>query len=65
MFPMTLADVKEKAKKLNINAGKMSKTELVRAIQIKEGNSACFQSEIAPVCGLLNCLWRKDCVPKN
>ena len=38
-------------------------TELIRAIQIAEQNSPCFQSEIASVCGIDGCLWRdQGCV---
>jgi hypothetical protein len=33
--------------------------ELIQAIQIAEGNSPCYQSAIAPVCGLEDCLWRE------
>ena len=37
--------------------------DLIRAIQLAEGNSPCYQSEIAPVCGIEDCLWRdQGCV---
>ncbi len=59
---MELKEIKAKARKLGMNPGKMEKKELIRAIQTKEGNSPCYQSEIASVCGLYNCFWRDDCV---
>jgi len=37
--------------------------DLIRAIQVAEGNGPCYQSEIAPVCGIEDCLWRdQGCV---
>lgn len=59
---MDLKTIKTKAKETGVAPGKMSKKELIRAIQEKEGNSPCFQSEIAPVCGLTGCFWREDCI---
>ncbi len=35
-------EVKEKAKSLGINVGKMKKTELIRTIQEREGHTPCF-----------------------
>ncbi len=61
---MKMADIKKKAKKAGVTAGKKNKRDLIRAIQSAEGNSPCFQSDIAPVCGVMDCLWREDCVPK-
>jgi hypothetical protein len=58
------ADIQAKAKALGIKVVKQGKRELIRSIQTAEGNAPCFQSDIAPVCGVLNCLWREDCVPK-
>lgn len=34
--------------------------DLIRSIQTAEGHSPCFQSEIAPVCGIDDCLWRNQ-----
>jgi hypothetical protein len=59
---MEMKEIKAIAKKTGVAPGKMVKLDLVRAIQVKEGNSPCFQSEIAPVCSLIDCLWREDCV---
>lgn len=58
---MKVAVVKEKAKELGVKPGKMKKVELVHEIQKIEGNSPCFCSEIADVCGEMDCYWREDC----
>ncbi len=60
---MKMADIKVKAKEVGVKPGKKNKNDLIHTIQVQEGNSDCFKSEIAPVCGLEDCLWREDCVP--
>jgi len=58
---MKLEEIKVIAKQHNIKAGKMKKAELVRAIQLAEGNELCFESGKASACGQDDCLWRVDC----
>lgn len=59
---MTLADIKSKAKDLGVKGySKLTKPELVKAIQAAEGNSPCYQGEIASVCGIADCMWKEDC----
>ena len=58
---MKVQDIKDIAKKRGVNAGKMNKTELIRAIQTAEENNACFATPSAQTCGQMNCLWRADC----
>ena len=58
---MKLMEIKEIAKQHNIKVGKMKKAELVRAIQLAEGNDACFETGLASGCGQSQCLWREDC----
>ena len=59
---MTLADIKNKAKEIGVKGySKLAKPELVKAIQTAEGNSPCYQSEISPVCGISDCMWKEDC----
>lgn len=58
---MTAAEVKSKAEKLGIKAGRMKKAELIRAIQMKEGNEACYETGQSGECGQEQCLWRDDC----
>lgn len=58
---MKLEDIKEIAKQHGIKVGKLKKAELVRAIQLAEGNEVCFETGQAAVCGQAECLWRTDC----
>jgi hypothetical protein len=58
---MKIQDIKDIAKMKGMNAGKMNKTDLIRAIQIAEGNNACFATSAVQTCGQMNCLWRSDC----
>jgi hypothetical protein len=58
---MNMRDIAKIAVKNGVKAGKMNKTQLIRAIQKAEGNNECFASSQVPMCGQLNCLWREDC----
>ena len=59
---MDMTQVKEKAKQLGIQIGKMKKVDLIRAIQSKEGNFPCFETA-QDYCNQLSCAWRKGCLP--
>ena len=59
---MKTDDIKEIAKQHDIKVGKLKKAELVRAIQLAEGNDVCFESNQAAECGQTDCLWRADCI---
>lgn len=58
---MKLEEIKEIAKQHNIKVGKLKKAELIRAIQLSEGNIDCFETGQAAECGEPACLWREDC----
>lgn len=58
---MKLEEIKEIAKRYNIKTGKAKKSDLVRTIQLAEGNEQCFDSGRATLCGQDTCLWREDC----
>ena len=58
---MKLQDVKEVAKQRGIKAGSMKKAELIRTMQVAEGNEGCYETGQADVCGQEQCLWRDDC----
>jgi len=58
---MKLQEIKEIAQKLEIPVRKMTKAELIRAIQKKEANSECFETGMASTCGQDKCLWIDDC----
>jgi hypothetical protein len=59
---MKMDEIKEIAKQHNIKAGKMKKADLVRAVQLAEGNEVCFDTGKAAGCLQAACLWREDCV---
>jgi hypothetical protein len=58
---MTMGEIKDKAKNLGITPGTMKKTELIRAIQGAEGNSACYGTTNG-TCQWTECCWRSDCL---
>ena len=61
---MNIQAVREKAKMLDLNPGKMKKTDLIHAIQSKEGNFPCFGTA-KDFCDQSECCWRSDCLPKK
>jgi DNA-binding IscR family transcriptional regulator len=58
---MKLQEIKEIAQRLEIPVKKMTKAELIRAIQKKEENNQCFETGTAAECGQDKCLWINDC----
>jgi len=58
---MKLDNIRTLAKSISINPGKLSKTELIRKIQLEEGNFDCFATAHGGECDQMNCLWREDC----
>jgi hypothetical protein len=58
---MQIKKIKEIAQKNGVTPGRMSRTELIRAIQRAEGNSDCFATMHFNDCNQINCLWRTDC----
>ena len=58
---MKIQEIKEIAQKMDISAGKLKKSDLIRAIQQKEGNAQCFDTGRAAHCGQQHCLWQGDC----
>ena len=62
---MKVSEIQKRARKLGIgDTWKFKKRELIKAIQIKEGNFDCFGTAIN-YCDQLKCLWRKDCLVKQ
>jgi predicted metal-binding transcription factor (methanogenesis marker protein 9) len=59
--PMSMADIKEKAKNLGINSTNMKKTELIHAIQRAENNNTCYGTTNG-TCQWTLCCWRSDCL---
>ncbi len=58
---MKMIKIKQKAKLVGLSPGKLKKTDLVRAIQDKEGNYSCYQTSQAS-CDQTECCWRTDCL---
>jgi len=59
---MKMLEIKKIASTMGIKAGKMKKSELIWAIQSKEGNSPCFQQDTSASCRQMDCCWRDDCL---
>lgn len=59
---MRLSVIEKKARDLGIkNSWRYSKEELIKTIQQKEGNFACFGTNNGN-CAQLLCCWREDCL---
>ena len=58
---MKVDDIKEIAKSYDIKAGKMKKADLIKAIQVAEGNIPCFETGKLDECEQDECVWREDC----
>jgi len=59
---MKMQQIREIAKPLGIKTARMSKINLVRAIQQAEGNFPCFATAVAGECDQTECVWREDCL---
>jgi len=58
---MNVQEIRELAKDLGIKTSRLSKIELVRSIQLREGNFDCFASAASCECDQMECAWRDDC----
>lgn len=58
---MKIEAIRNIAKTQGIQPGKLSKTELIRAIQAEEGNFDCYATAYNGECNQLGCSWREDC----
>ena len=57
---MLVKDIRAKACDLGVkNYSKLAKTDLIRAIQEKEGNAPCYLNIYD--CWQFDCCWRSDC----
>jgi hypothetical protein len=62
---MNMTAIREQARALGLTStGKMRKGDLIRAIQSKEGNQPCFESDWRASCQQADCSWRRDCLEK-
>ena len=58
---MNMQEVRGMAKEFGIKTSRMSKMNLIKAIQLSEGNFSCFASAVDGECDQLECVWRADC----
>lgn len=58
---MNMTNIRTHAKSMGINPGKLSKADLIKGIQIGEGNFDCYATACNSECDQVNCLWREDC----
>jgi hypothetical protein len=54
---MTIYEIRVMAKNMGINPKKMNKMDLIRSIQIKEGNTPCYKTADTS-CDQTDCLWK-------
>lgn len=61
---MRLSDIEKRARELEIkDTWRLSKKELIKTIQRKEGNFDCFgTATIRSGCQQMACSWRSDCL---
>ena len=58
---MLVKEIKTIAMSLGIKPGKLKKTDLIKTIQVEEGNFDCFGTAFTSECDQDDCVWRKDC----
>ena len=59
-----MTEIKEKAKALGINPGKLKKAELIHSIQIAENCTPCFGKSNGQ-CQYSDCCFMNDCLKTN
>ncbi len=58
---MKMDEVRSIAKWHSIKPDHLTKAELIKTIQIGEGNFDCFATAFDGECDQVGCLWREDC----
>lgn len=58
---MNLNELKKMAKGLGVKTGNLKKPDLIRSIQIEEGNFDCYGTAKGD-CDQKGCLFRADCL---
>jgi hypothetical protein len=57
---MNVTEIRNLARSLGVkNYSRLNKGDLIRAFQVAEGNSPCYQQ--IDDCRVEDCLWRQDC----
>ena len=62
---MNMKTIRHLAKSLNVETSKLSKTELIKKIQLTEGNFDCYGSASTGECDQIDCAWRNDCLSES
>jgi hypothetical protein len=58
---MNMQEVRELAKEFGIKTSRVNKVDLIKTIQVSEGNFSCFSSAVDGICDQRGCIWREDC----
>lgn len=58
---MTFDQIRNIARELGIRVFGMKKADIVKAIQVREGNEPCFATGRSSDCGQPHCLWVRIC----
>ncbi|MDH5472292.1 MAG: Rho termination factor N-terminal domain-containing protein [Gammaproteobacteria bacterium] len=59
---MLVQEIRAIAKNHGIKTTRMKKSDMIRSIQIAEGNFDCFSTAENGYCDQNTCLWRNDCL---
>lgn len=62
---MKIQKVRAIAKAKGVNSARMSKGQMIRAIQEAEGNFPCFGTALDGHCDRGDCSWREDYLPER
>jgi len=58
---MNMKEIRAIAKAQGVKPLKRAKADLIKSIQLNEGNFDCFASAQQQTCSQTCCLWRDDC----
>ena len=58
---MEIEEVRSIAKSRSISPEALTKSELIKKIQVSEGSFDCYATAYAGACDQSGCSWREDC----
>jgi hypothetical protein len=58
---MKLDEVRNIAKSRGVHPNSLTKTKLIKTLQLGEGNFDCFATATRLECDQADCIWRDDC----
>jgi hypothetical protein len=62
---MNMKTIRHLAKTLKVDTAQLSKTDLIKKIQLAEGNFDCYGSATSGECDQPDCVWRSDCLSES